>query len=507
MQTVLKNKNFARNSYRLLFWTILFLGLTFVVLSFPMMKLRFDIWQHIDQIRSYVIDANANVTSRAVWLKMWAYVFRFLNINDIFTYATVIHRVQFVLSCTAIYFAAKQLFKALLMFDESESEIEKKHWLSSLALSSVVVWLTVIGTFSFFQQAWIMWYSVNYQITLPMLFLALGLSVNALTVAQSTKLVVYKATSAFALVLGIYFFHAGELAYLVFYILIGVFCFGSKFQFNWKHALMGAAFLCVVLYALIRMYSDHVPALITLIKNGEFSKIVTEIQAKGKWNAVDGGNRFSANWNELYRFSVFAFIPAAIFAWFKPLQINQRVLFFIGLSLMFCFIPTFQYTAGLASLISYDGIVNRYYYASLVFLVLPFCAYLIVINLKIIKHPIGLLGLVFFAMLSVLIYSKKINNEGTYFKNVQSIRNSIKSKKIDIGLSDDFISTIGFKVRAAELEFQNVGYIYCGSFESLYIARYVYRKENMLFDRLGNYSTADCEDYAKNFGKKIAYLN
>lgn len=507
MQTVFKNKNVARNSYRLLFWTILFLGLTFIVLSFPMMKLRFDIWQHIDQIRSYVIDANANVTSRAVWLKMWAYVFRFLNINDIFTYATVIHRVQFVLSCTAIYFAAKQLFKALLMFDEGESAIEKKQWLSSLALSSVVVWLTVIGTFSFFQQAWIMWYSVNYQITLPMLFLALGLSVNALTVAQGTKLVVYKAISAFALVLGIYFFHAGELAYLGFYILIGVLCFGSKFKLNWKYALIGATFLSIVLYLLIRMYSDHVPALITLIKNGEYFKILTEIQAKGKWNAIDGGNRFSANWNELYRFSVFAFIPLAVFAWFKPLQVNQRVLCFVGLSLAFCFIPTFQYSAGLASLISYDGIVNRYYYASLIFLILPLCAYFVVINFKAIKHPIGLLGLVFFIMLSVLIYSKKINNEGVYFKNVQSISHSIKKKKIDIGVSDAFIASTGLQVSAAESQYINTRFVYCGSFESLYITRYIYGKKNMLFDRLGDFSVTECESHAKNHGYKIAYLN
>jgi hypothetical protein len=505
MLTVLKNRSVHLNSYQLLFWVLLFLGLTFIALSFPMMKLRFDIWQHIDQIRSYVIDANANVTGRAVWLKMWAHVFRFLNINDIFTYAIVIHRVQFLLSCVAIYFAAKQLFAALLVFDEHE--IEKKQWLSSLALSSVAVWLTIIGTFSFFQQAWIMWYSVNYQITLPMLFLALGLSVNALTVMQYTKLVASKALGAFVLVLGIYLFHAGELAYLVFYILIGILCFGSKFKFNWKYVLLGAVFLSMVLYVLIRMYSDHVPALITLLRKGEYSQILADIQSKGKWNAVDGGNRFFANWNELYRFSAFTFIPVAVFAWFKPLQVNQRVLCFVGLSLVFCFIPTFQYSAGLASLISYDGIVNRYYYASLIFLVLPFCAYCIVINFKAINHPIGLLGIVFVAMLSVLMYSKKINNEGVYFKNVQSIINSIKTKKLDIGVSDDFISLIGFKIKAEEAKFQNVGYIYCGSFESLYIARYVYRKENMLFDRLGNYSMADCEDYAKNFGKKIAYLN
>jgi hypothetical protein len=505
MQTILKNRAIYLNSYALLFWAILFFWLTFIALSFPMMKLRFDIWQHIDQIRSYVIDVNANVTSRAIWLKMWAHVFRFLNINDIFTYAIVIHRVQFLLSCVAIYFAAKQLFAALLVFDERE--IEKKQWLSSLALSSVFVWLTIIGTFSFFQQAWIMWYSVNYQITLPMLFLALGLSVNALAVAQSAKLVVSKALSAFALVLGIYLFHAGELAYLVFYILIGILCFGSKFKFNWKYALFGTVFLGMVLYVLISMYSDHVPAMITLLKDGEYSKILTEIQTKGKWNAVDGGNRFSANWNELYRFSVFVYIPIAVFAWFKPMQLNQRVLSFVGLSMVFCFIPTFQYSAGLASLISYDGIVNRYYFASLIFLILPLFAYFLAINFKAIRHPIGVLGLVFFVMLSVLIYSKKINNEGVYFKNVQSIRNSIKTKKVDIGVSDDFMSLIGLKIKAAETKFQDVGFIYCGSFESLYIARYVYRKENMLFDRLGNYSMTDCEDYAKNFGKKIAYLD
>ena len=493
--------------YSIVYLLLVGLGFLFVASSFPMMKLRFDIWQHIDHIHSYVLDPNANVTGRAAWLKLWAAVFRVLNIDDIFTYAVIIHRIQFVLSCVLVYFAAKQLFMALLKFDENVTEHTKRQWLSSLAISSVFVWLTIIGTHSFFQQAWIMWYSVNYQITLPMLFLALGLSVNALTVAQSTQLVVSKALGAFVLVLGIYLFHAGELAYLLFYILIGILCFGSKFKFNWKYVLLGAVFLGMVLYVMIRMYSDHVPALITLMKNGEYSKILTDIQAKGKWNAVDGGNRFSANWNELYRLSVFAFILVVVFAWFKPLQVNQRVLCFVGLSLIFCFIPTFQYSAGLVSLISYDGIVNRYYYASLIFLILPLFAYFIVINFKAIRHPIGLLGVVFFVMLSVLIYSKKINNEGVYFKNVQSIRNSIKTKKIDIGVPDDFISLIGFKIKTAEAKFQDVGYIYCGSFESLYIARYVYRKKNMLFDRLGSYSIADCENHARDFGKKIAYLN
>lgn len=502
---LIKRQSF--DAYGIVFLLLVGLGLLFVASSFPMMKLRFDIWQHIDHIQSYVLEPNTPVANRAAWLKSWAFVFRFFNINDIFTYAVVIHRVQFVLSCILIYFASKQLFFALLEFDTTETLFAKNQWISSLALSSVFVWLTIIGTYSFFQQAWIMWYSVNYQITLPMLFLVLGLSVNALAVAQSMHLVMAKALCAFVLVLGIYLFHAGELAYLIVYICIGILCFSSKFKLNLKYILLGATILGAVLYVLIRLYSDHVPALITLLKDGEYARILTEIQNKGKWNAVDGGNRFSANWNELYRFSVLAFIPMAVYGWFYPLKINKRVLCFIGLSLIFCFIPTFQYSAGFASLVSYDGIVNRYYYASLIFVVLPLAAHIVATNFKIIRHPIGLLGIVFCVMLFFLVYSKKINNEGVYFKNVQSIRNSIRDKKIDIGVSDDFISRIGFKVKATEIELQDIEYIYCGSFESLYVARYVHRKKNMLFDRLGNYSVADCERYAKNFGKKIVYLD
>ncbi len=505
MSLNLKIKGIELNSYSLIFAFLVSAGFISIAFSFPMMRLRFDIWQHIDHINAYVLEPTAEVTGRAYWLKMWAHVFRFLHIDNIFTYAIIIHRVQFVLNCVAIYIAAKQIFSALLVFDEQEAV--KNQWLSSLAFSSVIVWLTIIGTFSFFQQAWIMWYSVNYQITIAMLFLALGLSVNAIIVMQSTQLAITKALIAFVLMLGIYFFHAGELVYLLIYIFIGILCFGSQIKINWKYALFGAGFFGIVLYLLIQMYSDHIPALITMIKNGEYTQILAAIQVKGKWNAVDGGNRFLANWNELYRLSVFAFIPIGIFAWLYPLQINKRVLCFIGSSLVFCFIPTFQYSAGLASIISYDGIVNRYYFASFIFLIIPLSSYFIIVNYKLIRYPIAVICLVFIAMLMTLFYSKQINNEGVYFKNVQSIVKSIKAKKIDAGVSDAFIVSTGLQIDAAETKFAINSFNYCGSFESLFIARYVYGKKNMLFDRLGNFSNTECEKHAKDFGKKVVYLN
>jgi hypothetical protein len=504
---LVKLKKKVINSYDIAFWLLLCLGIIFITLSFPMMKMRFDIWQHIDHIHSYVLDPNTSVTNRAAWLKLWAFVFRFFNINDIFTYAIIIHRIQFALNCVLIYFAAKLFFMTLLKFDVHESKFVKNKWLSSLALSSVFVWLTIIGTYSYFQQAWIMWYSVNYQITLSMLFLALSLSVNALMVRQNAKFVILKALTALALIIGVYVFHAGELAYLCLYIFIYIICFYNIFKYNLKLVMYVIIFLSFILYVLITMYSDHTPALIALIKNEEYARILNEIQTKGRWNAIEGGNRFSANWNELYQFSVLAFIPIIVLGWCKLIDVNLRVLYFIGLSLVFCFIPTFQYTAGIASLISYDGIVNRYYFASLIFLILPMSAYFVIMHFKTIRHPLNLLMLVFFTMLTILMYSKKINDEGVYFKNVQSISRSIKMKKIDIGVSDAFIESTGFQIGAAESKYINTRFIYCGSFESLYITRYIYGKKNMLFDRLADFSIAECENHAKNHDFKIAYLN
>ena len=504
----MKQKYLALDAYSLAFGVLIAAGLVFVFSSFPMMRMRFDIWAHVEFIRTAVQDPHALDIGRKNWYLIWAYVFRLLGVNDIFTFATTIHRTQFILSCVLIYAAAKQIYSALLPLKATVRD--ENNWLSSLALSSVVVWLTIIGTFSFFQQAWIMWYSVNYQITLPMLFLSLGLMVNVLAIEQTPRQVIFKSCIALALLFGVYLFHAGELAYLVFYIPILILCFGSKYKYKPKYVLIFTSIVAVVLYIAISFYSDHVPALVTLVKKREFSKILTEINAKGTWNAIDGGNRYSANWNELYRLSVylFAFVGVAGFvSWFKLVNINKRVLSFLLLSLVFCFIPTFKYTSGFASLISYDGIVNRYYFASFVFMAIPLSAYLSVMHIKMIKQPVSLIVLVFSLMIATFLYSKIKNNEGVYYQNVKSIVDSIKGNKINIGVPDDDIESIRLQINAAEQKYQASEFVYCGAFESLYVIYYVFGKRNLLFNRLGNHTLNACEEYAKNNNKIIVYIN
>ena len=472
-----------------------------------MMKLRFDIWDHVDRIRSMVVDSSAPSHAKRYWYACWAFVFRLFNITDVFTIGIVVHRVQFITNCLLVYFAAQQVFAPLLSL--SKHEPTQKQWLSSLALSSVAVWLTIIGTYSFFQQAWIMWYSVNYQITLSMLFLALALTVNILSVPQVVSKIVIKACMALGLLLIVLMFHAGELAYLGFYLPILIICFGSKLSYKPKYVLTAAVTLLAIVYLGAKFYADQTPALITHLVNKDFAKILLEIKVKGTWNAIHGGNRYAANWNELYSLSVYLLIGTGIVIhtpWFETFPVNRRVLWFLLLSLVFCFAPTFVYTAGLLSLVSYDGIVNRYYYASFVYTALPLAVYISLKHLRAYKHPICLLICVVFLMMTIFVYSKINNNEGVYYQNVKSIITSIQSKKINIDVHDDEVESIRLQLIAAEKKYAPNDFVYCGAYESLHLTYYFFQKKNLYFNRMGNHALEDCYFLAKRDQKHVVYL-
>ena len=394
MKRIGKRLRQSVTGYDLVFWLLVVGCVAFALSSYPMMKLRFDMWQHIGNIDRLIFDPNAKIT-RSNWHSTWAFIIRNLGSGDVFTNATIVHRGQFILIGIIIYHAAKQLFAALLPSIEFSDDKNKEQWLSSLAISSVLVWFTIIGTVSTFQQAWVMWYSVNYQITLAFLFLALALFVNVVSLEQKNVSKTIKlACSLFLLVL-IYLFHAGELAYLVFYLPILLICFSNKE--NYKKTLVCMVIIFIVIFFAEKFYTDIRPNLVKHIFEGDFIKIKNEIKTHGTYN-VQGGNRYTANWNELYALSTILIFPIVMLAWNKFNQISKRVLLFMAASLIFCFIPNFILTAGLASLISYDNIVNRYYFASFIFLLLPLCLYLMSSHFKI-KHSPSML--ILFTLMSI----------------------------------------------------------------------------------------------------------
>jgi hypothetical protein len=499
----IKARHLSIHAYALFFWLIVLFGLVFIASSYPMMKLRFDIWQHIGNIDNLVNNPELKI-GRSNWHKVWAYIFRSTSINDIYEYAVIIHRVQFTLNLILIYFASKLMFSALLLSEKSIVKDINKQWISSLAISSTLVWLTVIGTVSTFQQAWIMWYSVNYQITLSFIFLTVALCINTTVVSQAKSWIILKLVSAILLVYLTYLFHAGELAYFLVYVLFFIILFLKRNQF--PYLIAGILFLSLIFYFASIFYEDRIPEIVTLIKNSEYNKIYTSILEHGRWNVL-GGNRHSANWNELYLLSISLAVLILFSALTKNIVVNKRVLFFILLSLVFCFVPIFINSSGAASLVVGAGIVNRIYFASYIFLLIPLFFYLVLLRFKSFNKPIYLIITVCILLISVYAYSKFINDEGVYYKNVKSIKNSVYPNIVGVEFTNERLADIAQQIKQAELKYGVDAIIYCANYDIGHIITYQYRRKNIYFDRFNPYGLDECFKYAKSEKKLAVVIN
>ena len=99
-------------------------------------------------------------------------------------------------------------------------------------------------------------------------------------------------------------------------------------------------------------------------------------------------------------------IPITGVVLFTKIKINKRIIVFLLGSLLFCLIPSFIITSGIASLISYPGIVNRYYFASYIFMLLPLFIFLVMDLIKTEAKPIGILFGTILVVLTIFMYSK-----------------------------------------------------------------------------------------------------
>ena len=491
--------------YKFAFWTTVALLIVFIMNSYPMMKTRFDIWYHLGYIDDYVYDPNIR-HGRSNWYKTWAHILRLLETRDISTYAVIIHRTQFLISCFSIYLSAKFLLPALLHKTEQNkhTSAENKLWVSSFALSSMMVWLTVIGTVSTFQQAWIMWYSVNYQITLPFLFLAISLLINAVALQQSHRLVFVKIAFSLVLLALVLLWHAGELVYLFVYLLAALLIYASKQ--NIKKISIGLLLLLIVSWIASQFYNDRIPEIFTLIKSGQGGKIAGLINEYGKYN-IEGGNRYAANWNALYAICVISAIPVLFFNFYDKAVLNTKALYIVLASLIYCFVPTFKISSGIASLFYVAPIVNRIYFASMLFVLPSLLAYLVLNKSTKFKKPIYLLILLAALMVVTAAYSRYVNDSGTYFQNVHSIRNSLKPDKVGIDIPTSEIASIKAQIDAAKMKFKEEDIMFCANHDKSHIIQYVYRQKNILFDRFIPHEVADCATNPKAVGKRIVYID
>jgi hypothetical protein len=471
-----------------------------------MMKLRFDIWQHLGSIDDLVVNPKADIP-KANWYATWAFIFRTLGVHDIRTYAVIIHRTQFFLSCIIIYHSAAYLFTALLSNKEQNNNNiqNRKQWTSSFALTSTLVWLSVIGTVSTFQQAWIMWYSVNYQLTLPFLFLAISLFINAAAVKQLQLITNIKMAVSLILLLLIFLFHAAELFYLCIYLMAALVVFVN--QKNIIKILISLLMVALLIWIASHFYIGRVPEIVSLIQTGQSGKIAELMREYGKYN-IEGGNRFEANWNALYAICVISALPIFIMNQMGRALVNGKVLYIVLASLAYSFIPTYKLSSGITSLFYPADILNRLYFASLLFILPSLLVYLILNKTERFKAPIYLLLVVIGLMGGTAVYSRYVNNAGTYFQNVNSIRNSLKPDKVGIDLSVPEIEAIGRQIREAEKLYGVDGVHFCANYDKAHIVWFIYRQKNIRFYRNGmTYGLDQCIDDSRAAKKQLIVID
>ena len=468
----------------------------------PMMHIGFDIWHHLDQIEVLVQNPQAEVL-RPTWYQFWAWVFRTTGVESVFTRANIIHITQTLLTLLMVFASARIILRCTLPAPAGSS-LSKAHSLelNYLAFGSVLIWLISCATFSIYQHhVWLVWYSVNYQITLPAYLLLCAISMSLIVEPHTRLLFIAKAVLALVLIVFILKVHAAELIYYVWILLITSLIFGGYWlrRGRWKWLLAALAFGMVGVYVVSIFYHDRVPELISLAGQGRLGEIATKLDSYGQ-QQIDGMNRRSSGWNEIFTGSVLIVPGVLVLAWRQRSRVNVRMVAWVCLASYLIFIPIWKWTAGLAAMLSYTSIVSRHYFSSMVFLVIPLACYLLLGNVK--RHRLWWLnGMMVVVLVVGWGISKSKPEPGNLAKNVHSLKSAFMPSRMDINISPQDIALVDQRVRSAEAQYGAKNILFYTRPDLGYIVKYVLKRPNIYFDRRDPMTLDGFYEQAKKEGK------
>lgn len=161
-------------------------------------------------------DSEVPPEGRHTWHYIWAKIFHFFHIENsqIFLRAYIIHVGQVLISFFAVFFLSKVIIKNIFIKIES-------FYIDYLAYWSTLIWFTIFATSSVgFHQVWTLWYSVNYQISLPFVLLITGLTLSLFFEKLSLKKKIFYSTLILLFSLVILKIHAMEYLYFLMYLSI-----------------------------------------------------------------------------------------------------------------------------------------------------------------------------------------------------------------------------------------------------------------------------------------------
>ena len=513
----------------ILFYLCVFLGLLLVIFSNPFLRYPYDVFHHlifIDDLYSamipkinivgiwvdniYIMVHNGYTQSfvevpqdRRIWHYFWAILFYLLDIDSrqMFFRAKIIHVTQTYIALFSIYYFSKVVIRNIF---KDINKLELK-WLS---FWSVIIWFSIFATFSgYYHQVWNMWYSVNYQITLPLFWYITALTIILLLEKISLKKKIFVVLQILFISRFILQAHSMEFMYYLMYLFIfGLIYVDKIIKFIKKYFYL---FIFVIwsIWYFIKNYQTEKSVIFSYLSMDKLPKLYERIMHEGKI-LVEGYNRASASVNELMYFILYTVILMIFFLIWKKMRrktinIDIKMFIFIVITSLFIMIPLYPFLGGLFGIITKIGVVNRLYYSSSLFVLFPITIYFLSKTYNIKLRYIN--GIFIISLISVYVFSKhNVTTSHNYYKNIQSIKNSFVERKVGFNLSKKQIAVIGQKLYDYEAQNNtNKKVFYYARSDISFVIKYMYKREVYWKGRRANFKYKKI--YEKNKYNNIYY--
>jgi len=440
-------------TYNIIFFSLVAAAFLFILFSNPFLRLPYDPWDHLLRIASLYDEGTCfyfwpdnRCPERILWHELWAYVFKFSEINDVFVWAKIIHVFQFSLASLIMFYFSKT---ALTILTNEKDSIRIKF----LSLFSVFLWFIGNGTFPAYQQAWIMWYSVTHQgLTIPLFWyctaLTLKLFYEDLSFKKIPFFIVQIAGASFLMAK----IHPSELLYYL--IILSTLVLINSVRLirskDRKTLLIFIPVIFLMMFVAVKYVMPQKVPLFSLISSGEtVSQILQKIKDSG-YNIVHGINRLNRFPNSFSEIAIISLIAMAIFrvnylfTKDKDISFHKNIFDFLLISsTLFFLIPMVPLLAGLGEYLTTEGgyVVYRFFFASPWFIFLPFAIYK-VLTMKEIHMPFYKFIITGILILYSVVHFHKYLIPNIVKGNTKSIIASLDKEKVGVQYSKNDIDAL-----------------------------------------------------------------
>ena len=398
-------------------------------------------WDHLFAIDDFNISQIPG--ARDIWHSFWRHFFALFSIgqDQILLRARIIHIIQTLLSFFAVYLFSKVITRHIFTMMDHLT-------LRYIAYWSTLIWFSIFATFSvFYHHIWILWYSVNYQITLPLFWYITALTIITLFEHHSWKLKLFYLLQIIVISRFILQAHSMEYLYYLMYLSVLLLLYFRELLplFKKYYYLVIPFILLPVFFS--QYYQAEKYQLFTYLHSYRFSDLYRAIIEQGDL-LMAGANRASAAVNELMKVALFSgtvmlFVLMLQKIKEKDQSINLKMFLFLFITSLFFLIPLFTFSGGFAAIITKMGAVNRFFYSASLFVLLPVSLYYF-ISLIFKKNRLFYLNLIVpLVLLLTFFYSKYVSPTHNYADNIHSLLQSFDEREVGFNLSRDQIKTIG----------------------------------------------------------------